>query len=372
MNFSSSMQQNSTTPKYVTKHEGVGGRTVAIGLLAAIAMFSVTATDVRAEDVKQAADQLMKSNPDLYRQIQEGPKLPPPEVDPVKAYDPDPGFFAQPVLKPGQIQEWYENSAYEYSPMYPYLLKSTTFKFSYINSTGNDNGHSWKGNFMLTLRKDKFTNTISYNIAQSNFTDNEGGISAFKDTQTFEESALYELNPYLFVEAGYIWQRLSMFQLKNRHIPLVGIGSYNLLRDILNKKHDRLTLNLAMANVTDVYTPMVVSYIKKDSDSFKAFYVRSEYTHKFNELFTYKMEGTLKHAIDATPMYAMPIVAGEPKAIQIGSTKRYDWNWNNSFEFAMNQYVGFLVSYNIAFDSNPFPTAAKRDTEIMTGFKLSF
>lgn len=360
-------------PKFVRDRKGRGCNWIAFGVLAAASMFAVSVTDVQAEELKLTPEFIQKSNPDLYRQIQNGPRLPPPEVDPVKPYDPDPGFFAQPVLKPGQIQEWWENSSYEYSPMYPYLLKSTNLKFSYVNSTGNDDGHSWKGNFMLSLRKDKFTNTISYNIDQKKFKSPDGSISSDKDMQTFEESALYELNPYLFVEAGFVWQRLSIFEIENRYVPMAGVGSYNLLRDVLDKKKYRLTLNLAFANVTDEYTPMVVNFIKKDSDSFKAIYARAEYTHKFNEIFTYKMEGILKHAIDTTPVYSMVVAGGYPiAAIQIGSTKRYDWNWYNSFECAVNQYVGFLVSYNVAFDSNPFPGAAKRDTEYMTGVKFSF
>ena len=121
--------------------------------------------------------------------------------------------------------------------------------------------------------------------------------------QTFEESLLYEINPYIFAEAGFIWQRISIFELKDRYIPFAGIGSYNLLRDVLDKKKDRLTLNVAYVNVKDVYTPMVESYIRKSSESFDGIYLRGEFTHKFSDTLTYKMEGTLKHALDRTPVY---------------------------------------------------------------------
>jgi len=355
-------------PKFVRDRKGRGCNWIAFGVLAAASMFAVTVTAVQAEELKLTPEFIQKSNPDLYRQIQDGPRLPPPEVDPVKPYDPDPGFFAQPVLKPGQIEEWWENSSYSYSPAYPYLLKHTHLKFTYVNSTGNDTGHSWKGAALVALRKDRFTNTIAYSIDKKHFVSKDGS-SIDKDTQGFEETAQYELNRYLFVEAAFHWQRMSIFMIEDRYIPFVGIGSYNLLQDVLSQKKDRLSLNFGVARVTDKYYPIVADIIKSDSAKFKAVYTKAEFTHKFDDMFTYKQEFTLKHATDATPIYKM---IGEDKSIVIGSTKRYDWNWGNSLEFALNQFVGFLVSYNVSYDSNPWPIAAKRDVELMTGFKFAF
>lgn len=372
----SSSQETGVSPEY-----GIGQVArglvdwCAIGLLAAFSMFAVAVADVRAEEAKLTPEHIKQTNPELYRQIQDGPRLPPPEVDPAKTYDPYPGFFAQPVLKPGQIEEWWENSSFEYSPTYPYLLKHTHLKFSYAKSTGNDDGHAWKGSILLALRKDRLTITGGYEIDQKNFTSPDGS-STNKDVQGAELTALYELNRYLFVEAGFHWQRLSQFMIMNRYIPVVGIGSYNVLQDVLNKKKDRLGVHLGVARVTDEYYQTVIDMIKKDSDTYNGIYARADFSHKFNNMFTYKQEFTLKHAIDSTPVYVMTTIprtaVTDQKSVTIGSTKRYDWNWSNSLEFTLNQYVGFLVSYNVAFDSNPWPIAAKRDTEFMTGFKFAF
>ncbi|MEI6205664.1 MAG: hypothetical protein WCP20_02655 [Desulfuromonadales bacterium] len=345
----------------------------AIGLLAMAGMSGVSVADVRAEEPKLTPEYIKKTYPDLYRQIQDGPRLPPPEVDPAKPYDAYPGFFAQPVLKPGQIDVWWENSSFEYSPVYPYLLKHAHMKFSYARSTGNDDGHAWKGGILLALRKDRFTNVIGYEIDQKKFFSTDGS-STYKDVQNFEETALYELNRYLFIEAGMYWQRLSQQYIKDRYVPFVGIGSYNLLQDILDKKKDRLKLDLGFGRVSDSYFMEVVNKIHKDSDSFNALYVRGEFAHKFTDMLTYKQNFTLKQSIDKTPIYGLTTIpqTQDQKAVETGMTKRYDWRWTNSLEFTLNQYVGFLISYTVAFDSNPWPIAAKRDTELLTGFKFAY
>lgn len=346
-----------------------------VGIIATVGIFCVAVTDVRCEDPKLTPESIMKTNPDLYRAIQSGPPLPPPEVDPAKPYDPYPGFFAQPVLKPGQIEEWWENSSFEYSPVYPYLLKHTHLKFTFANSTGNDEGYANKGAVLLALRKGRFTNIVAYTIDKKNISSPDGS-RVDKDTQGFEETAQYEFNRYLFAEAGFHWQRLSQFMILNRYIPVVGVGSYNVLQDIFNKKQTRLGLHLGAAWVKDEYYPMVVDMIGKNSDSFYGLYFRADFSHKFYDLFTFKSEFILKHAIESTPVYVMTTIPRtsltDQKAVMTGSTKRYDWNWTNSLEFALNQYVGFLVSYTMAYDSNPWPIAAKSDTELMIGFKFAY
>lgn len=347
----------------------------AIGILATTGMFVPIAT-VQAEETKLTPEYIMKTNPELYRQIQDGPRLPPPEVDPQKRYEPYPGFFAQPVLKPGQIEEWWENSSFAYSPVYPYLLKHTHLKFSYAKTSGNDNGHAWKGGVLLALRKDRFTNILGYEIDQKNFTDPQGASSGKKDVQSFEETALYELNRYLYLQAGMYWQRLSYQFIKDRFVPFAGIGSYNVLQDVLNKKVDHLKIDVGFGRVNDSYDSQVVEKINKSSDQFNAIYFKGEFAHKFSDMLTYNQNFVIKQAINKTNMYALTTIpqndVGDQEVIVTGTTNRYDWRWTNSLEFALNQYVGFLISYDITFDSNPWPMAAKRDTELTTGFKFAF
>lgn len=348
---------------------------VAVGLVVAAGIFSVAVQDLHAEEVKLSPEYIKQTNPELYRQIQAAPKLPPENIDPNNPYPPYPGFFAQPVLKSDQMQDWWANSSFEYSPTYPYLLKHSELKLTYAKVTGNDEGNVWKGAVWLTQRKGRFTNLIGYEIDQKNITSTDGS-SVKKDTQRFEETALYELNRYLFVEAGFHWQRLSVQMIKDRYIPYVGIGSYNLLQDILNKRADRLGLHLGYARVTDVYDSVITDVIKNDSDTYNGIYARADFSHRFSDMLTYKQSFVMKHALDATPMYRMTTMPQrgilEQKAVLVGSTKRYDWRWTNSLEFALNQYVGFIVSYDLAFDSNPWPIAVKRDTEFMTGFKFAY
>ncbi|MFA7060226.1 MAG: DUF481 domain-containing protein [Pedobacter sp.] len=376
MNYSNGALETGVSSVYDLQCEGMdwAGWSV-LWLLAAICMFGVTVNDARAEEPKLTPELIKQTNPDLYRQIQAAPKLPPEKADPDRPYDPYPGFFAQPVLKPDQNENWWETSSFDYSPIYPYLLKHTHMKFSYDKSTGNDDGHAWKGAILLALRKDRFTNVIGYEIDQKNISSMDGS-SVDKDVQNFEETAIYELNRYLFVEAGLYWQRLSQQFIMDRYVPFVGIGSYNVLQDILDRKKDRLKIDLGFGWVSDSYDSQVVNMIHKNSDSFNALYVKGEFAHKFSDMLTYKQIFVLKQAVDKTTEYGITTIPQtqnqDQKAIVTGATKRYDWRWTNSLEFTINQYVGFLVSYDVAYDSNPWPIAAKRDTEFLTGFKFAY
>jgi len=353
----------------------IAGWTVAVAILAAVGITGMAVTDVRGEEPKLTPEQIMKTNPDLYRAIQEGPRLPPPEVDPNKPYDPYPGFFSQPVLKPGQIEEWWETSSFEYSPVYPYFLKHIHLKFSGAQTTGNYDGNALNGGILLALRKNRVTNTIGYTIDRKKLTGTDNSTTD-KDLQGFEEILQYELNRHLFVEAGLFWQRMSYFYISNRYVPFVAAGSYNVLQNFLDKRKDSMKVTFGIANVRDEYYPTIITKLNKDSDSFNAFYFSANYIHKFSKMLTYRMDYTLKHAIDATPVYAITSIPqldpGDQKAVQIGTTRRYDWNLANSLEFALNEYVGFLLSYTMAYDSNPWPIAAKQDTEFMAGVKFAY
>ena len=342
-------------------------------LIAAAGALCVAAADVQAEEPALTPEYLKQTNPELYRQIQGSPRLPPKRVDPDQPYPAYPGFFAQPVLKPDQLEDWWENSSFLYTPQYPYLLKHTHMKFSYGKTTGNDDGYAVKGGLYLALRKDRFTNFIGYEVDKKNIESRDGS-SYDKDVQSFEETALYELNRYLFVEAGMYWQRLSLQKIRDRYMPFAGIGSYNVLQDVLDQKKDRLGLNLGIGRVRDEYEPIILEMINKDSDTFNGVYARADFSHKFSDLLTYRQKFVMKHAIDSTPIYSITTIpqTTEQQAIVVGTTKRYDWRWTNSLEFALNQYVGFLVSYEVAYDSNPWPVVAKRDTELMTGFKFAY
>lgn len=351
---------------------GFAGRCF-IALLAAVGMSCIAAAQVQAEEPKLTPESIRQTDPELYRQIQAAPRLPPEKLDPDQPYDAYPGFFAQPVLKPDQIQDWWENSSFLYRPQYPYLLKHTHMKFSYAKTTGNDDGYAVKGGLYLALRKDRFTNVIGYEVDKKDIVSVDGS-SYDKDVQTFEETALYELNRYLFVEAGMFWQRLSLQMIRDRYMPFVGIGSFNVLQDVLDRKKDRLALALGLGRVRDEYYPVIMEMVNRDSDTFNGVYGRADFTHRFEAPLTYRQKFTMKHATDATPIYRITTIpqTTDQRAIVVGTTKRYDWRWSNSLEFALNQYVGFLISYDVAYDSNPWPIVAKRDTELMTGFKFAY
>ncbi|WP_027390113.1 DUF481 domain-containing protein [Chrysiogenes arsenatis] len=327
-----------------------------------------------AQSLELTPEYIRENYPDLYRQIQSAPKLPP-QINPEKPYGEYQGFFSHPTFQPNQPEEWWEHSSFEYSPEYPYFLKHTHLKFSFAELSGNDDGTVKNGGMYLGLRKGRFTNHLAYSIDKKEIQNPDGNVSE-KDVQNFEETLQYELNRYLFAEAGLFWQRLSPIFIQSRTIPFVGVGSYNVLQDVVDKNRYRLGIRLGLGRISDEYAPMVATLIQNDSEKYDGIYLRADYTHRLTDMLRYRQEFNMKRALDATNIYGLTTIpqAGldEQKAIILGTTKRYDWRWTNSLEFSLNQYVGFLIQYAVAFDNNPWPVAAKRDTEFLTGFKFAY
>lgn len=337
-----------------------------------VCLFGIWAPLAAAEVPKLTPEYIRDSNPDLYRQIQAAPRLPE-AIDPLRPYGEYGGFFSHPKFMPDQPEEWWERSAFEYSPEYPYFLKHTHLKFSFSDNKGNDDGFALKGAFYLALRKGRVSNILGYEVDRKQITDTQGG-SIDKNMQTLDETLLYEINRHLYVECGGIWQSLSLQRIDSRTIPFVGLGTFNVLQDILDKKKDTLKMGLGFGRVFDHYDAFVESLIKKDSDTFNAIYLNAAYTHRFTDKFNYRQNFTLKHATEKTAIYNMTSIpqSNTQFAITAGSTYRYDWRWTNALEFNLNQYVGFLIQYYIAYDSNPWPISAKYDRELMLGLKFAY
>jgi len=332
----------------------------------------MSASAVFAEEPKLTPEYIKTNYPDTYRKIQAEPKLPA-DIDPENPYGNYGGFFSQPRFKPDQPEEWWERSAFDYSPEYPYTLKHTHLKFSFADMKGNDEGFLFKGSGYLALRKGNLSDYFAYEVDRKKVTDTQGG-NTDKNMQTLENTLLYEINPYLYVEGGLIWQRLSVQLITNRTIPFVGFGSFNLLQGVLDKKYDTLKAGIGFGRVFDRYDPLVRDLINKNGDEFNAAYLNAVYTHKFTDRFSYRQNFVLKHATEKTPVYKLTSIPQAEKqfAINVGSTNRYDWRWTNTLEFNLNQYVGFLIQYFVGYDSNPWPIAVKRDKEFMAGLKFAF
>lgn len=312
------------------------------------------------------------NEPELYRQIQSAPKLPLP-TDPNNPYGEYAGFFSHPKFQPDQPEDWWEHSSFSYNPQYPYLLKHTHLKFSYADMEGNDNGFAVKGGAYLAVRKGRVSSYLGYEVDRKEITDSQGG-SVDKDIQNLDTTLLYEINPHLFVEGGLIWQRLSYQMIDSRTIPFVGLGSFNILKGLLDPKRDSLKVGFGFGRIYDKYDQTVIDMIGKDSDSFNGAYVKANFIHQFTDTLAYRQSYVLKHALQETTVYKITTIPQTDMqfAINAGSTKRYDWRWTNALEFTLNQWVGFLIQYQMAYDSNPWPIAAKSDKELLLGLKFAY
>ncbi len=179
----------------------------------------------------------------------------------------------------------------------------------------------------------------------------------------------YELNRHLFFEGGFFWRRISTAYIFNRYVPFLGLGTYNILYTLgLRNKKDLLGLDLGVAKVFDTYYPYVVQLTGRDSNDYKAWYLKADYTHIFNDQFTYRQNLLLKYGMDKTPVYQE--APNWSSATVKDYSYRYDWRWSNSIEFNFSRYIGLSLSYDLIYDSNPWPTKANLDTLLSLYLRL--
>ena len=356
-----------TVPKHNIKFCWLSG---ALLLLFSLVLVSQTACAEEAKLQPITSEQIKQSYPEVYKKIQQEEKYREP-VNPDAPYGEYGGFWSLPTFKPDQPQDWWERSSYEYSPQYPFLLKRITAQLSYLSLRGSSDGSIASGSLAFYLRKGKTSNSISYSIDQKYVINETGYVSLDRDMQTFEETLKYELNRHLFVEAGMFWRRISTVNIRDRYLPFMGIGTYNILDSLgLKNKKDLLGIELGVAKVFDTYYPWVSDITHNPSESYKAVYLKVDYTHQFNNSLTYRQNLLYKNAIDKTPVY-QEAPNWQSATIQYYNL-RYDWRWSNSVEYNFNRFIGAYISYDVIYDSNPWPTKANQDTLLMTSLRLSY
>ena len=343
------------------------------GLLLVLFLLVLVSPTAGAEEAKLppiTSEQIKQDYPEVYKKIQQEEKYREP-VNPDKPYGDDGGFWAQPTFKPDQPQDWWERSSFEYSPQYPFLLKHITAQLSYLSLRGSSDGSIASGLLAFHLRKGRTSNSISYSIDQKYVINETGYTSLDRDMQTFEETFRYELSRHLFLETGMFWRRISTVNIRDRYLPFIGIGTYNILDSIgIKNKKDLLGIELGFAEVFDTYYPWVSAITHNNSDSYKAVYLKVDYTHIFNNSLTYRQNLLFKNGIDKTPVY-QESADWQSATIQYYNL-RYDWRWSNSFEYNFNRFIGAYISYDVIYDSNPWPTKANKDTLFLTSLRLSY
>lgn len=284
-------------------------------------------------------------------------------------YGDRPGFWAQPKFKSGQPQDWWERSSFEYEPEYPYFLKRFTGQLSFTKLTGSSDGHLAMGGAELILRKGRFTNSNSYMIDQKDIVSETGYTVLDRDLQNFDETLRYEFNRHLFIETGMIWRRISTVYIRDRFIPFIGLGTYNILYTLgQNNKKDLLGIHLGLVNIFDKYYPFVAQLTGKESNQYPAFYLSANYTHIFNDHFTYRQFLFHKYGLAKTPVYQES--PDWSRATIKDNSYRYDYRWSNSIEFNYNRTIGLSLSYDLIYDSNPWPTKANLDTLLSLFFRF--
>jgi len=341
----------------------------ALLLLFSLALVYQTAGAEETKPQPVTSEQIKQNNPEVHKKIQQDEKYREP-VNPDKPYGEYGGFWSLSTLKPDQAQDWWERSSFEYSPQYPFLLKRITAQLSYLNMRGSSDGSIASGSLAFYLRKGRLSNTLSYSIDQKYVINETGYVSLDRDMQTFEETVKYELNRHLFVDAGMFWRRISTINIRDRFLPFIGIGTYNILDGITNSKKDLLAVEMGTMKVFDTYYPWVSDITHNQSESYHAVFLKVDYTHIFNNSFTYRQNLLFKNAIEKTPVYRES-PTWQSATIQHYNL-RYDWRWSNSLEYNYTRFIGAYISYDVIYDSNPWPTKANQDTLLMTSVRLSY
>jgi len=107
----------------------------------------------------------------------------------------------------------------------------------------------------------------------------------------------------------------------------------------------------------------------KKSDSYTAVYLKADYTLAITPALTYRQNFLMKNATDKTPVYKES--PDWSSATIQHYNLRYDWRWSNSLEYNFNRFIGGYISFDLIYDSNPWPTKTGQDTLLAAGFRLT-
>lgn len=261
------------------------------------------------------------------------------------------------------LGDWWNRSSLKYTPRPAGTLFHGELQYDYKRETGNIDSYSHRGAGKLVIRKDRFTNYLSYFIDKKISDDFTSGSHYQRDYKIFEGSLRYDLREKLYSEAGLIWETDSANLIKNRYVYYGGLG-YNLL----DMKDHSINVFLAYSRVKEEFDPLIGMMLGIDNRESNAAYFFQSYDWHVTDRLTFREKFRIIRNLDDSILYNM--ATGVP--VPDGDTKRYMWVLYNALEYRINNFLSLVNSYQINYDSNPWPTVLKKDSTFSLGVKFGF
>ncbi|KJS29912.1 MAG: hypothetical protein VR64_18070 [Desulfatitalea sp. BRH_c12] len=311
--------------------------------------------------------------PELYHQIyQEGIAAAQKEVaggdvaEPAAPATSAPAAAEAPPAKPG-LGAWWEKNALKYTPLPQQWLFHVEGTLDYKHKTGNVESDLYNGSASLMVRKQRFTNTLTYIIGkESTQQASEPGAPPSEtkfDYRSFQEILRYDLTDRLYTEGGYVWEKDTANYIEDRDSYYAGFG-YALID---TPKH-LLDVMVAGGYVEEKYPDLVKTAMNMDHGNVAAGYFRESYRWHITDRLTYKQTFRIIQDFSGTDVFNDDLMNLQV----IDETHRYRWFLINEIYIKMIDHLSFMVGVKIDYDSNPWPTVEKRDTTIKSGIQFSF
>lgn len=262
---------------------------------------------------------------------------------------------------------WWEKSSLKFTSLPEQWLFHIEGTLDYKHKTGNTESDLYNGSASLTVRKLRFTNTLSYIISKE-FTkqSSQPGSPVSQtdsDYRSWQESFRYDLTRRLYAEGGYIWEKDTANYINGRDSYYAGIGF-----TLIDTPKFLLDVLVAGGYENEKYPETVRMAMDMEENSMRAGYFKENFRWNITDRITYKQSFRIIRDFTRTKVFNDEL----DDLHVIGETNRYRWFLINEIHFKIVEHLTFMTGYKIEYDSNPWPTVEKLDTTIKSGLQFSF
>ncbi|PLX85042.1 MAG: hypothetical protein C0614_04720 [Desulfuromonas sp.] len=266
-------------------------------------------------------------------------------------------------VTPETPANWWQKSSLDPTAEYSGWLKRLNLSLTYNHLTGNTEGYALGGSAGLTLRKGRTTGTLSYDINKKDITQGE------EDTVKSEKWTTVLAGQYDFCRSGYgsaayIWEQDSNNNIEMREITVAGIGSYLVSSERLN-----LNLFLGAGQTDEDYDHIVKRYTAIDNRTYNMLYLYQTLEWQITEWLTLSQGVRLIHSFSEMNEFSME---DETSAVSVTGQSRRDLLMVKvELQVPIRQYFSIFSSWNLNYDSHPWPGNDSTDTLTTVGLRFS-
>ncbi len=264
------------------------------------------------------------------------------------------------------LGRWWEKNSLAYDPVPDQWLFHIEGTLDFKHKRGNVESELYNGLASLMVRKQRFTNTLTYIIdRETKEQESLSGGAGKTDTdyRSFQESLRFDLTPRLYTEGGYVWEKDTANFISDRDSYYAGMG-YTLAA---TAEH-HLDLFVAGGYVEEEYPALVQLAMNTSGGHVWAGYLRQSYQWQITKNLRYKESFRIIQDFTESDVFN----DDQTNLHVIDETHRYRWYLINEIYIDIVEHLAFMVGCKIDYDSNPWPTVKKRDITVKSGIQFSF